>query len=87
MSFLTSLAALTKMAGSGDVEMKEAANPSEEKKSELPWYVGLGDGEQENVGVFNAGGLGNRVEKFRPQELKDIVGNDDTVSRLQVRSE
>ena len=25
-----------------------------------------------------------RVEKYRPVELKDIVGNEDTINRLKV---
>lgn len=45
-------------------------------------------GKPEAHGSFHVGKVAEhlavRVEKYRPQELKDVVGNRETIDRLQV---
>ena len=50
---------------------------SELTNVELPWYFNL---NWQNVVIY----LKFRIEKYRPQFLKDIVGNEEIVSRLEV---
>ena len=44
---------------------------------ELPWYISFS-----SLIIFIL--ILCRIEKYRPQLLKDIVGNEEIVSRLQV---
>ena len=44
---------------------------------ELPWYV---PAWPQSSGFLSA----SRVEKYRPQVLDDIVGNEETIDRLKV---
>ena len=53
---------------------------------EMPWYVNVSSFPPLDCG---SAGLGlrakhDRVEKYRPLLLDDIVGNQETVSRLKV---
>lgn len=41
----------------------------------------LGEDETQSLDVVTQ--LPRRVEQYRPQHLKDIVGNEDTIQRLQ----
>ena len=45
---------------------------------ELPWYISFSS----LIHIFIL--ILCRIEKYRPQLLKDIVGNEEIVSRLQV---
>lgn len=47
---------------------------SESINVELPWYI------SSLIHIL----ILCRIEKYRPQLLKDIVGNEEIVSRLQV---
>ena len=57
-----------------DAAPSKAATKPLSSLFELPWYL---ECRAQLTHVY-------RVEKYRPLELKDIVGNEETVSRLQV---
>ena len=51
--------------------------PANNNAYELPWYVPLCLRFSEFLSAY-------RVEKYRPQVLDDIVGNQETIERLKV---
>ena len=51
--------------------------PANNNSYELPWYVSRDF-------AFSKSLTPSRVEKYRPQVLDDIVGNQETIDRLKV---
>lgn len=63
-----------------EVETTSTATQIEKKSSDAGSSL-------KNEGVKNSSMNLPWVEKFRPSEVKDIVGNEDTVSRLRIIAE
>src|SRR5258705_1555322 len=69
---------VTPMTSSSSTKDKAPANTNN-ALYELPWY---GVSRNRDTAYLTRGW--DRVEKYRPQVLDDVVGNSDTIERLKV---